>query len=133
MKKILMTSLFILLTTVIQAKDDGIECKEDGTQIELNRCAYDELQKADKELNRVYRELRKAKKESRLFLANLKKSQKAWLVFRDLELDAQFTCKSGNISECFGSIYPLSFNSAKTELTNQRIKTLKRLLYDTTL
>jgi uncharacterized protein YecT (DUF1311 family) len=32
----------------------------------MNRCAYDDFQKADKELNRVYQELRKAKKEDKL-------------------------------------------------------------------
>jgi len=134
MKKTLLAMTFLLLSSMSYATEETtIECKEDGTQAEMNSCAYDTFEKADKELNRVYNELRKVKKEDKLFLKNLKKSQKAWIVFRDLDLKAQFTCESGNIRACFGSMYALSFNSAKAELTNQRVKTLKGMLDEASL
>jgi len=133
MKKNLLTITFVLLSSMSYATESAIECKEDGTQQEMNQCAYDRFQKADKELNSVYNELRKVKKEDKLYLKNLKKSQNAWIVFRDLDLKAQFTCKSGNIRECFGSMYNLSFHSAKTELTTQRVKTLKGILEEASL
>jgi len=133
MKKILLTTMFLLVSSISYATESTIECKEDGTQQEMNVCAYDDFKKADKELNSVYNELRKVKKEDKLFFKNLKKAQKAWIVFRDLDLKAQFTCKSGNMAECFGSMYNLSFHSAKMELTKQRVITLKGILAEATL
>ena len=123
----------LLVSSMSYATESTLECKEDGTQQEMNKCAYDDFKNADKSLNKVYKELRKAKKEDKLFLKNLKKAQKAWIVFRDLDLDAQFTCKSGDTRECFGSMYNLSFYSAKTQLTNQRVKTLEGLLDEASL
>jgi len=123
MKKILILTI-LFLNSATYAEESTIQCKEDGTQQEMNKCAYDGFQKADKELNRVYVALRKAKKEDELFLKNLTKAQKAWLKFRDLELASQFTCKSKDIKMCFGSMYNLSYFSSKSELTKQRVKTL---------
>ena len=132
MKKILLISA-LLWSSMAYAEETTIECNEEGTQQEMNKCAYDDFQVADKELNKVYNELREAKKEDKLFLKNLKKAQKAWITFRDLDLDARFTCKSGNLALCFGSMYNLSFYSSKAELTKQRVKTLKELLDEATL
>ena len=131
MKKILILAV-LFLNSVAYAEEGGIECKEDGTQQEMNKCAYDGFEKADKELNKVYTELRKAKKEDKLFLENLKKAQKAWLNFRDLELESQFTCQSKDLRMCFGSMYNLSYFSSKSELTKQRVKTLSWQLEEAT-
>jgi uncharacterized protein YecT (DUF1311 family) len=128
MKKITLTLALLLFSSMAYAEESAIECKEDGNQMEMNKCAYDEFQKADKELNKVYKELREAKKEDNLFLKNLKKAQKAWIVYRDADLDAQFTCKGGDLRYCFGSMYGLMLNSSKAELTNQRVKLLKEQL-----
>ena len=94
----------------------------------MNRCAYEAFQKADKELNKVYNELRSKNKKDKLYLKHLKASQKLWLKFLDAELNAIYTCEDENKRMCFGSMYPLMFNSTKTELTQDRIKQLKRYL-----
>lgn len=125
MKKTTILLATLLLMTIIHATNIPSECKEGGTQMQMNKCAHDEFLKADKELNVVYQELREVKKEDELFLKNLKKAQKAWLAYRDADLDAQFTCESDDLRQCFGSKYGVLLNGVKTELTLQRIKILK--------
>jgi uncharacterized protein YecT (DUF1311 family) len=133
MKTITTILSILLLTSMAYSVENEIQCKEDGNQMEMNKCAYDNFQKADKELNKVYKELRAAKKDDKLFLKNLKTAQKAWLVYRDADLDAQFTCKGGDLRYCFGSMYGLLLNSSKAELTNQRVKILKSQLADASM
>ncbi|CAA6810376.1 MAG: Unknown protein [uncultured Sulfurovum sp.] len=134
MKKTITLCLALLLGTSIYAlAEGGIECKEDGTQMEMNKCAYDDFLRADRELNHIYQALRRAKRENILYLRNLRKAQKAWLVYRDADLDAQFSCEGGDLRSCFGSMYGLSLNSAKAELTNQRIKILREQLEEANL
>ncbi len=125
MKNIPLT-LTLLLYSSLFAND--IQCKEDGNQLEMNKCAYESFQKADKELNKVYNELRAKNKKDKLYLNHLKASQKLWLKFLDAELNAVYTCEDENKQMCFGSMYPLMFNSTKTELTQDRTKQLKRYL-----
>ena len=115
--------LTLLLSTTLYAK--GIQCKEDGTQLQMNQCAYENFKKSDKALNRVYKKLRVKNKNDKAYLKNLKISQRLWIKFRDAELDLTFTCPSGNMRMCFGSMYPLLFNAEKTALTQQRVKALK--------
>ena len=125
MKSILLP-LTLLLSSSLFANE--IQCKEDGNQAEMNQCAYEEFQKADKELNKVYNELRAKNKKDKLYLKHLKTSQKLWLKFLDAELNAIYSCEDKNKRICFGSMYPLMFNSSKAELTQDRTKQLKRYL-----
>ncbi|HET6419598.1 MAG TPA: lysozyme inhibitor LprI family protein [Geobacteraceae bacterium] len=60
------------------------------TQYELNVCAASELKKADYELNRVYKEILKRYAGDRVFISRLKEAQRAWVSFRDAELEAIF-------------------------------------------
>ena len=118
--------LTLLCTATLFANE--VQCKEDGTQIEMNQCAYEDFEKADKELNRVYKEIRKKNKKDKFFLKKLKASQKLWLKFLDAELDAIYSCEEGEKRICFGSMFPLLYNDSKTELTNDRTEQLKRYL-----
>ena len=124
MKKILL----LTLTTYSLLFASPFECKKDGTQQEMNKCAYEDFQKADKELNKVYNEVRAKNKGEKFFLTNLKTSQKLWLKFLDAELSALFPCKEGEERICFGSMYGLLYNTSKAELTEERTKQLKRHL-----
>jgi uncharacterized protein YecT (DUF1311 family) len=121
-----MVILTLLLSTILSANE--IQCKEDGNQMEMNQCAYEDFQKADKELNQVYQEVRKKNKKDKLFLRNLKTSQKLWLKFLDAELNAIYSCPEGNQRICFGSMFPLLYNGSKRELTKDRTKQLKKYL-----
>jgi len=125
MKKILLT-LTLLLSTTLYA--NNIQCKEDGNQMQMNQCAYEDFKKADKELNKVYKALRNKNKNDKAYLSNLKTSQRLWIKFRDAELDLIFTCESGDMRLCFGSMYPLLLNSEKAAITQQRVKSLENYL-----
>lgn len=125
MKKILLP-LTLLFSTLLFA--NTIQCKEDGNQMQMNQCAYVDFQKADKALNKVYKALRNKKKNDKAYLVNLKTSQRLWIKFRDAELDLIFTCETGDKRQCFGSMYPLLYNSEKAAITQQRVKGLENYL-----
>jgi uncharacterized protein YecT (DUF1311 family) len=121
----------LLIPVLIQAS--AIKCKEDGTQIEMNQCAYEDFQEADKALNTAYKNLRAKHKANKLYINNLKTSQRLWIKFRDTELALIFTCEDENKRICFGSMYPLLYNAAKAEITRQRTQTLQRYLSEENL
>lgn len=120
----------IAITLLLSTSLYATECKEDGNQMEMNQCAYDNFRKADNELNRVYQELRAKQKDEKIYLKNLKTSQRAWIKFRDAELETLFSCAEKNKAICFGSMYGLLLNAEKTELTQQRVEQLKGYLND---
>ncbi len=124
--KTILLALILLIHTTLYA--NSIQCKEDGTQMQMNQCAYEDFQKSDKALNKVYKALRTKKKNDKAYLKNLKASQKLWIKFRDAELDLIFSCESENVRLCFGSMYPLLLNAEKEEITQQRIKVLNSYL-----
>lgn len=119
-------TIILLLSSTLFA--NNIQCKEDGNQMQMNQCAYEAFQKADKALNKVYKALRNKNKSDKAYLANLKTSQRLWIKFRDAELDLIFTCESGDMRMCFGSMYPLLLNSEKASITQQRVKSLENYL-----
>lgn len=119
-------SLILLLSTTLYASN--LQCKEDGNQMQMNQCAYEDFQEADKALNKVYKALIQKNKNDKIYLANLKTSQRLWIKFRDAELDLIFTCETGNKRQCFGSMYPLLYHSEKEVITRQRNRMLKEYL-----
>jgi len=125
MKKTLLT--LILLTSASLFANE-IQCKENGNQMEMNQCAYEAFKKADKELNKVYQEVRAKHKADKLFLTNLKASQKIWLKFLDAELETSYSCAEKHPRVCFGSMFPLLYNESKTKLTKERTEQLRRHL-----
>ena len=64
------------------------------------------------------------------FIKKLRVAQNAWLVFRDADLDARFSCAEDDVRSCWGSMYPMSFLARKTELTKERIGQLRQILTD---
>ena len=110
------------------AKDE-IKCNNVGNQQELEACARDDFSEADNALNKVYKALIKKEVDDPLFVSKLRIAQKAWLVFLEADLDAQFACpKEDSKLVCWGSMYPMSYLSRKAELTRERTKHLQRLL-----
>ena len=95
-----------------------------ATQIELNSCAYEEYKKSDEELNRVYTAIHTQYKSDKLFLKKLKRSQRAWIAFRDAEIEA-FYPHQDKTRQHYGSIYPVCHNGLLTRLTIERIKQLQ--------
>ena len=106
-----------------------IKCNDVGTQQELEACARDDFNSADRELNMTYQALLKKERDDPLFLSKLRLAQRAWLEFLQADLDAQFACPEEESKLiCWGSMYPMSYFYRKTELTRERIKHLQRFL-----
>lgn len=83
------------------------------TQSEMNQTAYANYKKVDAELNRVYKKL--MAKQDATGAAKLKKSQRAWIVFRDAEMSFGGNEMRGGSAERFSSMVRAS-NLPKREL-----------------
>ena len=91
------------------------------TQAQMNQQAYASYNKADKKLNTVYQKILVKYKADKLFVTNLKKSQRIWVSFRDAEIDMKYP---NYPNQNYGSIHPTCRAIYLTELTESRIKTL---------
>ncbi|MCD2173807.1 lysozyme inhibitor LprI family protein [Rhizobium sp. C4] len=120
----------LLLWATSAFADDDVACNPDGTQMEMNACSFDDLQKADDELNAVYREaMAFAKSEDaktdpqsddESAVAILKKAQRDWIKTRDR--------KCGEPSSGGGSMQSMEIASCRTELTQARTEELRSML-----
>ena len=121
------TLIALLFSTQLLAET---KCNPEGNQMELNVCASDDLEKADKALNSAYKELIKLQKDNKSYLKKLKVSQRLWIKFRDAEIETIFACDSNDMRMCWGSMYDLSFHSEMQKLTEERTATLKEYIKD---
>jgi len=119
---------FIVFVSQASLAGDEVKCNPGGNQMEMNACANDDFTKADKELNQTYQALIKKEASDQLFVSKLRLAQKAWLTYRDADLEARFACAEENVRVCWGSMYPMSYLSRKAELTRERTMHLKQLL-----
>ena len=122
-KIILYVSIFLLSSSAF-----AFECNPEGNQAEMNQCAYDDFLKADRALNDVYQQLIKKSKGNKTYIKQLRKAQRAWIKFRDAELDAMFSCPEADIKLCWGSLVGIFYPTAKAELTEERTKKLQHYL-----
>ena len=113
---------------VANAADGRVKCNPDGGQIEINVCAEEEFQKADREMNEVYQTVLHKDGADQTFAARLRDSQRAWLKFRDAELAATYACQEGRPQLCWGSMYPLCSANYMAMLTRERTKRLRLYL-----
>lgn len=124
---LLLACLAITPATVLA--QDKLDCANATTQLEMNQCAAKDFDAADKELNQTYQAILAKYKDDATFIANLRKAQRAWMAFRDAELDAKFPLAAGQSARIqYGSMYPMCYLGAKAELTRQRTAQLKDLL-----
>src|SRR5574341_1083599 len=94
------------------------------TQLDLEKKACAELEKADKELNKVYKKILTEYKNDKLFLEKLKKAQKAWLAYRDAHVESIYPEPDTSLK--YGSAYGMCYCKTITDLTRQRTKMLKQ-------
>jgi uncharacterized protein YecT (DUF1311 family) len=93
-----------------------IECNYEGTQQEMNACAFNEYKNEDKLLNETYKKIMQSlpKKQQN----KLKQEQRLWLKQRDPLCQQEAKESEG------GSIWPLMFYSCLSSSTKQRIEAL---------
>ncbi|WP_237055042.1 lysozyme inhibitor LprI family protein [Marilutibacter chinensis] len=106
-------------------------CNPDGTQQEMNACAFDEYAAADAELNRVYRAVLASRAGDAVFAERLRAAQRLWIRLRDADLDAEFPIAEGEDPRIeYGSIYPLERAAAMTRMTRERTRYLREQWLD---
>lgn len=96
------------------------------TQADLNDDACEAYREADKKLNAIYQQLLEQHKEDANFTTKLRKAQRAWLAFRDAEMEAIYP--ADNKREEYGSIYPMCSCLEQAALVNHRIEQLSSWL-----
>jgi uncharacterized protein YecT (DUF1311 family) len=88
----------------------------------MNKDAYNDFKKADKELNVVYQKILKEYRQDTAFIKNLKIAQGLWIKLRNAEMKAKYPDRERGY---YGSIYPVCWDSYLEELTTERTKKLK--------
>jgi len=96
------------------------------TQLALNECAGSEFQGADRDLNATYQKVLAKFQKDPARTAMIKKSQRAWVAFRDAEVKALYPYGPG-----MGSVTPMCAALERTNLTKQRTEQLKKYLSST--
>jgi uncharacterized protein YecT (DUF1311 family) len=93
-------------------------------EIESRTCAA--YQAAEKELNDVYDAVLARYAQDREFVTKLRRSQRAWVAYRDAELAALYPSKEKQAS--YGSVYETCNCDARSQMIAQRIETLRQWL-----
>lgn len=109
---------------------DFAKCNPSGSQLEMTACAVDDFKQADSELNEVYKAVLVKEGSNKAFAQKLRAAQRAWLAFRDAELDAMYACDNENQASCWGSMLPLCRSSYMAGLTRNRTHRLRELLIE---
>ncbi len=123
-----------LLASVIVSFAQGVntiieKCGKLHTQAEMNDCAATEAKMADAALSTTYRELLSRVRENRTATERLVAAEKAWIIYRDAELAAEWPVAEGqNPSILYGSVHPFCFSLKLATMTWDRVRTLKDLM-----
>lgn len=113
-------AIFVLASTAALLAQ---ECdRNDESQSGMNICAQEDYEKADAALNKVYGKVVGALSDDAHAKDLLKKSQRAWIAFRDAECDFQTVDNEG------GTIYPMVYVGCQQSLTEARTKQLQSVL-----
>lgn len=117
MKKTVVALITLLPALSALAVDN---CNNAQTQSDMNQCASQDYQRADKLLNQYYQQaLKLAVSEQK---ALLQAAQKKWIQYRDADCQLQtFKYRSA-------TIYPLNLANCMANKTEQRAKELKLML-----
>jgi uncharacterized protein YecT (DUF1311 family) len=113
-----------------QSEKTPIEsCGNLHTQSEMNDCAATEAKKADTILNATYRQLLSKVRENKTATERVVAAERAWIVFRDAELAAEWPVPDGeNPNTLYGSVHPLCYYNEFAAMTWERVKALKELM-----
>jgi uncharacterized protein YecT (DUF1311 family) len=103
------------------------DCGKFTTQMDLNKCAMDNLKSADKALNDTYQTLM-SKQDDAASKQRLKAAQRAWIAYRDRECAFEVGPQEGG-----GTIWPTEFGGCMEQITATRIRELKQAISCTPL
>lgn len=119
--------LFAAVSALSQTKQNPC-WKKAIAQPELNHCASEDSSAADAELNRVYQSLLSKNKSDENATRKLREAQRAWVAFRDAELEALYPAQDKPTE--YGSSYPMCYAIVLTKMTKERTAQLRAMLQD---
>ena len=121
--------LFIALLAVTSAalgqvtpKAAPESCKSPGTQLEMNTCAMESFEAADKRMNGLYKRQLDILEEAKT-KARLREAQRAWIQFRDKSCEYDVGPREES-----GSIWPMEHFFCLEYHTLQRVQDLEKYL-----
>ena len=109
---------FCLMAAIGIARPAFAQCEHAGTTADTTDCFDREYKKADAELNRIYKLAFTGLDEKAT--ENLRKAQRAWMVYRDAQCDAEYAKWGG------GSGGPAAHLSCLLRLTRLRTRELHK-------
>lgn len=115
----------VLFAVPLASAQKGDDCyTRVKSQFELNQCAGQKDDAADRELNKTYREILTKYSDQPEFLQRMREAQRIWLQLRDAELKMKYPLDR----DMYGSVQPMCEASYREELTKERTKQLKKWL-----
>lgn len=124
MKYLLLIPLLVCQLALAEIQHSDCD-KTAKSQADINECSSEKFNDADEELNSVYKDIVKKYEKNPEFLNKLKNSQRAWLKFRDAELDALFPATEPGY---YGSAKGMCVGEWLMIITAERTKQLKKWL-----
>ncbi|KQV38534.1 urease-associated protein [Rhizobium sp. Root268] len=111
------------------AQEPKVDCANAMTQADINSCASEDYEAADKALNAQWTKTRKVmvdwdaelEKQNKGAVDSLMKAQRAWIEYRDGQCDAV------GYSVWGGTMYPAIVTGCLADLTRKRTEELKDL------
>jgi len=97
------------------------------TQLATNESACAAFSQADKALNSTYQQVLARYKSDPVFIAKLKTTQRAWLKYRDAQLDMRypdFTTSPQALSN-YGTALPMCLCTVQADMTQARVAQLR--------
>ncbi len=116
----IMKTLLILIIFLF-----SLSCSYAQTQLELNDIQTKNYVEADSELNLTYKRILNDYKDDTAFTKSLIASEKIWVKFRDAEMKMKYPDREPGY---YGTIQPMCWAIYLTQLTLERIATLKQWL-----
>jgi len=128
MNHLVITALLLISTSALSQSKENACWKTAMAQSEMNHCADQDAKAADAELNRVYQDLISKTKGDANATKKLRDAQRAWIAFRDAQLDALYPAQDKQRE--YGTIYPMCYAIVLTAMTKERTVQLRRMLQD---
>lgn len=117
----------LLLPVAALAQKPEADCFDKAiTQLDVNDCAGEQLAVADAELNRVYKAILEKYKKDALFIEKLRAAQRAWLTYRDAEIEAKYP--HAKEDRYYGSSLGMCDPLYRAQLTQERVRKLREWL-----
>ena len=128
-KLLILLYLCILAAPAFSQEYPLPDCSNPQKQPDMNYCAGQDFEKADKELNDVYKQalenqkkIAKSGGEYAGAVEALKTAQRAWIVYRDAH------CENYGIQYGSGTMRPMEVDGCKETLTKARTKELHAII-----